>query len=63
MKRVILTGYPYKINKRKAVVRLMFFNPQDVRYFKPVDLITKLGLRVKFFYIYHNLINIYIYVC
>ena len=33
LKRIILTGYPYKINKRKAVVRLMFFNPLDVRYF------------------------------
>lgn len=46
MKRVLLTGYPYKINKRKAVVRMMFFNPNDVRYFKPVDLNTKLGLKV-----------------
>jgi hypothetical protein len=48
MKRKILTGYPYKINKRKAVVRLMFFNPNDIRYFKPVDINTKLGLRVNF---------------
>lgn len=46
MKRVILTGYPFKINKKKAVIRLMFFNPTDVRYFKPVDITTKLGLRV-----------------
>lgn len=42
----MLTGYPLKINKRKAVVRMMFFNPEDVRYFRPVELSTKNGLRV-----------------
>lgn len=46
MKRVILTGYPSKINRRRAVVRYMFFNPKDVKYFRPVELKTKLGLRV-----------------
>ena len=46
MKRIILTGYPYKINRRRAVVRYMFFNPKDIKYFKPVELKTKLGLRV-----------------
>jgi pre-rRNA-processing protein TSR1 len=46
LKRIILTGYPLKINKRRATVRYMFFNPKDVKYFKPVELITKLGLRV-----------------
>lgn len=46
LERVILTGYPFKINKRRATVRFMFFNPKDVKYFKPVELITKLGLRV-----------------
>lgn len=48
MKRVILTGYPYKTNRRRAVVRYMFFNPKDVKYFKPVELKTKLGLRVTY---------------
>lgn len=33
LKRIILTGYPYKIHKRKAVCRLMFFNPLDIKYF------------------------------
>ncbi|KAI8807558.1 hypothetical protein BJ742DRAFT_310548 [Cladochytrium replicatum] len=42
-KRLILTGHPFKINKRSAVIRFMFFNPKDVLYFKPVQLVTKLG--------------------
>eukprot|EP00923_Selenidium_pygospionis_P002410 GHVN01003727.1.p1 GENE.GHVN01003727.1~~GHVN01003727.1.p1 ORF type:complete len:900 (+),score=164.61 GHVN01003727.1:69-2768(+) len=45
IKRVLLTGYPYRIHKSKAVIRFMFFNPKDIRYFKPVELHTKLGLR------------------
>lgn len=36
LERIILTGYPYKINKRRSTVRFMFFNPKDVKYFKPV---------------------------
>lgn len=45
LKRIILSGYPYKINKRKAVVKYLFFNPKDVSYFSPIDVHTKLGLR------------------
>lgn len=48
LERVILTGYPFKINKRRATVRFMFFSPKDVKYFRPVELITKLGLRVTY---------------
>ena len=42
-KRIILTGHPYKVHKRGAVVRYMFFTPEDIRYFKPVQLTTKHG--------------------
>lgn len=45
LKKIVLTGYPVKIKKRKAVVRYMFFNPADIHYFKPVQLSTKNGLR------------------
>ncbi|KAJ1943537.1 ribosome biogenesis protein tsr1 [Kickxella alabastrina] len=42
-KRIILTGAPYKIHKRGAVIRFMFFNPDDVAWFKPVQMYTKHG--------------------
>lgn len=45
IKRAILTGYPFRIHRNKAVIRHMFFNPEDVRYFKPIELCSKHGLR------------------
>lgn len=39
------TGYPVRVHKTRAVVRLMFFNPDDVRWFKPLELWTKSGRR------------------
>ena len=46
LKRIILTGYPLKCHKKKAVIRYMFFEPKDIKYFKPVELYTKNGLKV-----------------
>lgn len=45
LKRVILSGYPLRVNKCKATVRFMFFNPDDVRWFKPLELWTRHGRR------------------
>ncbi|XP_055387844.1 pre-rRNA-processing protein TSR1 homolog [Condylostylus longicornis] len=45
IKRIVLTGYPFRVHKKKAVVRFMFFNPSDIRWFSPVELATKKGLR------------------
>ncbi|KAK1284113.1 hypothetical protein QJS10_CPB21g00790 [Acorus calamus] len=45
LKRIILTGYPQRVSKLKAAVRFMFHNPEDVRWFKPVDVWTKCGRR------------------
>jgi pre-rRNA-processing protein TSR1 len=43
LKKVVLTGHLYRIHKKQAVVRFMFYNPADVLWFKPVQLRTKLG--------------------
>jgi pre-rRNA-processing protein TSR1 len=40
LKRIILTGYPLKCHKKKCVVRWMFIDPKDIKYFKPVELYT-----------------------
>ncbi|KAL4202910.1 hypothetical protein AMTRI_Chr02g265850 [Amborella trichopoda] len=45
LKKIILTGYPQRVSKSKAIVRFMFHNPEDVRWFKPVDVWTKCGRR------------------
>lgn len=43
VKRVILTGTPFKVHRKTATIRYMFFNPEDVRYFAPIPLRTKYG--------------------
>eukprot|EP01090_Pellita_catalonica_P011683 TRINITY_DN235_c0_g2_i1.p1 TRINITY_DN235_c0_g2~~TRINITY_DN235_c0_g2_i1.p1 ORF type:complete len:773 (-),score=131.04 TRINITY_DN235_c0_g2_i1:298-2445(-) len=43
LKRIILSGFPTRVHKRRAVVRLMFHNPEDVRWFSPVEMWTKYG--------------------
>jgi pre-rRNA-processing protein TSR1 len=45
VKRIILTGYPTRVHKRNATVKYMFYNPDDVKWFKPAGLTTKHGLQ------------------
>jgi len=45
LKKIVLTGYPMRVHKAKAVVRFMFHSPDDVRWFRPVELWTKHGRR------------------
>lgn len=42
-KRAILTGHPYKIHKKVVTVRYMFFNSEDVHWFKALQLWTRRG--------------------
>ena len=42
-KRIILTGHPYKMHKRVVTVRYMFFNREDVLWFKALKVWTKRG--------------------
>ncbi|GLT99983.1 hypothetical protein SLE2022_173840 [Rubroshorea leprosula] len=45
LKKIILAGHPQRVSKLKASVRYMFHNPEDVRWFKPVEVWTKCGRR------------------
>ncbi|KAM0447678.1 hypothetical protein ACHAO4_008819 [Trichoderma viride] len=42
-KRVVLAGHPYHIHKKIVTVRYMFFNREDVEWFKAMPLWTKRG--------------------
>lgn len=43
LKRVVLSGHPIRIYKKTATVGYMFYNKEDVHYFKPIKLRTKCG--------------------
>ncbi|XP_665288.1 ENSANGP00000018078 [Cryptosporidium hominis TU502] len=45
VKRIVLVGNLFKVRKSKAVVRNMFNNPEDVKWFKSVGLRTRSGIR------------------
>lgn len=51
VKRIILTGSPYKINRRHATIRYMFFTPEDIQWFKPVEVHNSLFFLLFFFFL------------
>ncbi|KAL8833263.1 MAG: hypothetical protein Q9170_004366, partial [Blastenia crenularia] len=42
-KRIVITGHIYKIHKKLVTIRYMFFNKEDVEWFKALRLWTKRG--------------------
>lgn len=47
LKRVVLTGYPIKAKNKRAIIRCMFYSPEDVKYFIKNEVYTKKGLKGK----------------
>ena len=45
VKRVVLTGFPLRVHKKRATVRFMFHSADDVRWFAPLELWTACGRR------------------
>ena len=47
LKRVILTGVPFEDAQEQSGGAVAFHNPDDIRWFKPLELWTKYGMRGK----------------
>merc|ERR1712046_208752 len=45
LKKIVLSGYVNKVHKNKAVIKYMFYFPEDVLWFRPLELWTKYGRR------------------
>ena len=44
LERIVLTGWPHRIHRNSSVIRYMFFNQPDVKYFINQPLATRNGL-------------------
>ena len=42
--QVILTGHPIRVRKKFAVVKHMFYDPMDVRWFKPAEMVRGISV-------------------
>lgn len=47
LKKIIITGNIKKCKNKKAIVKYMFFNKEDIEYFKNIELFTLKGLKGK----------------
>ncbi|CAL6067654.1 Ribosome_biogenesis protein [Hexamita inflata] len=47
LERLVLTGWPHKIHRNQSIIRYMFFNQKDVRFFINQCLTTRNGLNGK----------------
>lgn len=45
LKKAVLTGWPVRVHKNKAVIKYMFHDPDDIRWFRTLELWTKYGRR------------------
>jgi len=45
LKRVVLRGVPARTHKNRCIVKYLFHSPEDVRWFRPVGLVTPGGRR------------------
>jgi pre-rRNA-processing protein TSR1 len=45
LKKIVLSGFPVRVKKRGAVVKHMFYNPDDVRWFKVSECVYTVFLK------------------
>ena len=62
-KKIVLSGHPFKINKRSVVLRYMFFNRGEHALFKFNLFIYLLLLLSYYYYYYYYYFYFYYYLC
>ncbi|GLT31364.1 hypothetical protein SLA2020_061060 [Shorea laevis] len=63
LKNIIVTRYPQRVSKLKTSVRYIFHNPEDVRWFKPVEVWTKCGHRGIMKFVFNGVLQQHDTVC